>query len=100
VLLGGWQLQTIISFRSGIPFTPIITRDVANTGVGSQRPARLGACRYTGSLSQYFDVTAFAVPANFTYGNSGADICRSDLSKASAAVTEPERLRRKVCALN
>jgi len=23
-------------------------------------------------------VTAFAVPANFTYGNSGANICRSD----------------------
>lgn len=46
--------------------------------MGSQRPVRLGSCRNTGSLSQYFDVTAFAVPANFTYGNSGADICRSD----------------------
>lgn len=66
-LLGGWQLQTLISFRSGVPYTPIISRDVANTGVGNQRPVRLGSCRNTGSLLQYFDVTEFAVPANFSF---------------------------------
>ncbi|MFL6452002.1 MAG: carboxypeptidase regulatory-like domain-containing protein [Bryobacteraceae bacterium] len=77
-LLGGWQLQNLISFRSGIPYTPVISRDVANTGAGNQRPIRLGACQNTGLLSPYFNVTAFAVPANFIYGNSGANICRSD----------------------
>jgi hypothetical protein len=35
---GGWQLQTIIVLRSGAPHAPIVSTDVANTGVGSQRP--------------------------------------------------------------
>ncbi len=37
-LFGGWQLQGILIFRSGVPFTPTVSRDVANTGVGGQRP--------------------------------------------------------------
>ncbi len=31
---GGWQAQSIINFRSGLPFTPTVSRDVANTGSG------------------------------------------------------------------
>jgi len=42
-LLGGWQVQTIINFRSGLPFTPTISRDVANDGVANQRPNRIGS---------------------------------------------------------
>ena len=106
-LLGGWQLQTLTSFRSGVPYTPIISRDVANTGVANQRPVRLGACRNTGSLAAYFDVTAFAVPANFTYGNSGADICRSDYQGEvdvslfkQFVVTEASRLQFRAEAFN
>ncbi len=33
-LLGGWQVQTIIVLRSGLPYTPVVGSDVANTGVG------------------------------------------------------------------
>ena len=106
-LLGGWQLQTLLSFRSGVPYTPTISRDVANTGVGSQRPVRLGSCRSTGSLSQYFDVSAFVVPANFTYGNSGANICRSDYQGEvdlslfkQFALTETSRLQFRAEAFN
>ena len=35
-LVAGWQVQGIINYRSGLPFTPTISRDVANTGVGGQ----------------------------------------------------------------
>ena len=31
-LLGGWQAQSIVNYRSGLPFTPTVSRDVANTG--------------------------------------------------------------------
>jgi hypothetical protein len=58
-------------------------------------------------LSQYFDVTAFAVPANFQYGNSGADICRSDYQGEvdlslfkQFALTENSRLQFRAEAFN
>ena len=41
-VIGGWQLQGIMIFRSGVPFTVTMSRDVANTGVGGQRPNRIG----------------------------------------------------------
>src|SRR5262249_1895382 len=37
-VVGGWQLQSIIVLRSGAPYTPVVSSDVAGTGVGSQRP--------------------------------------------------------------
>ena len=81
-VLGGWQVQGIVVLRSGRPFTPTISRDVANTGIGGQRPIRLGSGELSNpSISQWFDKTAFAVPAAFTWGNSGADILREDRFK-------------------
>ena len=78
--IGGWQYQTINNFHSGVPFTPTISRDVANIGVGSQHPniVTRGGCRRTGSLSNYFVLSDFAVPAAYTYGDSGQNICSSD----------------------
>ena len=35
-LVGGWQAQSIINYRSGLPFTPTVCRDVANIGVGGR----------------------------------------------------------------
>jgi len=76
-VLGGWQLQGIVVLRSGRPFTPTISRDVANTGIGGQRPIRIGSGTLSNpTISQWFDKTAFTLPAAFTYGNSGADILR------------------------
>jgi hypothetical protein len=82
-LLGGWQMQGILVLRSGRPFTPTISRDVANTGIGSQRPNRTGSGKLSNpTIANWFDKTAFAVPANYTYGNSGADILREDRFKS------------------
>jgi len=77
--IGGWELQSIIGFRSGTPYTPTISRDAANTGVGGQRPNRLGSGELAHpTLDLAFDKAAFVVPANFTYGNSGGSILRRD----------------------
>ena len=78
-IVGGWQFQNIINYRSGLPYTPTISRDVANIGVGGQRPNRVGS----GALAEptidvWFDKAAFVVPDNFTFGNSGPGILRSD----------------------
>jgi len=81
-LLGGWQIQGIVVLRSGRPFTPTISRDVANTGIGGQRPVRMGSGKLENpTLTNWFDKSAFALPANLTYGNSGANILREDRFK-------------------
>jgi len=78
-VIGGWQLQGFTGFRSGVPYTPTIGRDVANTGVGGQRPNRTGSGKLASpTLDLYFDKNAFVIPANFTYGNSGGSILRRD----------------------
>jgi Carboxypeptidase regulatory-like domain/TonB dependent receptor len=81
-LLGGWQVQGIYIWRSGRPFTPTISTDRANTGVANQRPNRLGSGRLDEpTVEAWFDKTAFAVPAQFTYGDSGGSILREDSYK-------------------
>jgi hypothetical protein len=68
--------------RTGRPFTPTISRDVSNTGIGGQRPNRLsGGTQANPTIANWFDKTAFALPASFTYGNAGADILREDKFK-------------------
>jgi hypothetical protein len=81
-LLGGWQIQGIVVARSGRPFTPTITADRANIGIGGQRPNRLSSGRLDNpTVERWFDVSAFAMPTQFTYGNSGANILREDRFK-------------------
>ena len=75
-LLGGWQLNGIAHFYTGLPFTPISSVNTLN-GSGDQRPDRIGL----GVLSQrtidrYFDLAAFRTPGPFLFGNSGRNILR------------------------
>jgi hypothetical protein len=81
-LLGGWQLQAIAIWRSGRPFTPTISVDRANTGVGGQRPNRTGSgVLDEPTVERWFDTSAFVLPDPFTYGDSGANILREDSYK-------------------
>src|SRR6185369_3154117 len=78
-VLGGWEVAGILSARSGLPFTPTISGDRANTGVGGQRPNRIGDGTLDNpTVSHWFDTDAFAMPAQYTYGNSGRNILRAD----------------------
>jgi hypothetical protein len=77
--LGGWQAQSIINYRSGLPFTPSVSRDVANTSSGGQRPNRIGDGKLDNpTIDAWFDRSAFVVPPDFTYGNTGRGILRGD----------------------
>lgn len=81
-LLGGWQIQGIVGIRSGRPFTPTISTDRANIGVGGQRPNRLRSGKLEhSSVERWFDLSAFVPPDQFTYGNSAANILREDRFK-------------------
>jgi hypothetical protein len=81
-LLGGWQMQGILVLRSGRPYTPTISADRANIGVGGQRPNRLRSGKLEQpTVENWFDKSAFALPDQYTYGNSGANILREDRFK-------------------
>ena len=94
-LVRGWQFAGIVTMRSGLPFTPIIGSDIANTGVGSQRPNVIGTPLTVGTVGCWFYVaantsctqleptakTAFANPAQYTYGDGGRNILRADSLK-------------------
>ena len=79
-VIGGWQLQGIMLFRSGVPYTVTMSRDVANTGVGGQRPNRIGSGKSDSpTLAQWFNPADFVAAPNFTYGNSGLRILSPDI---------------------
>jgi hypothetical protein len=80
-VLGGWHLQTIVVHRSGTPYTPVVSGDRANTGVGGQRPnlnPAGGNPNYVRTLSSWFDKSRYIGAPTFTYGNIHANTLRSD----------------------
>jgi hypothetical protein len=76
-VLGGWSLSNIITAQSGSRFNPTIQADRANTG-RSQRPDRLASGKLEHpTIARWYDVSAFTLPALYTYGNSGRNILLS-----------------------
>ncbi len=76
-LAGGWQLNTITSILTGLPFTPTMQTSALNTGTGSQFPNRIASGVLPSdqrSIDRWFDASAFAAPGQFIYGNSGRNI--------------------------
>ena len=92
-VVGGWTLNGIVSFSSGIPFFVGASGDIAhiaaNTaccalGFGNyERLNFLGGSPYAANKSpaQWLNPAAFAVPAPGTFGNLGRDTLRSDRFK-------------------
>ena len=75
-LFGGWQLSGILTLRSGIPFTVTTSGGITNAG-GADRPNRIADGTLPSgerSIDRWFDVNAFRVQPQYTYGNSGRNI--------------------------
>ena len=74
-MFGGWQINGLLQSQTGLPFTPGLNNPTVNTGTGS-RPNRVASGNLASgqSLSHWFDQTAFATPALYTFGNSGRNI--------------------------
>ncbi len=86
-VLGNWQVNTIVSLRSGLPYTLGVSGDIANTGnanpTGPYERLNLVGNPYLSNPTpgEWFNTAAFAVPAPFTYGNLGRNTFRSDWGK-------------------
>jgi len=77
--LGGWQVNGIVYWRTGLPFTVTQTGQMLSTGVFNNRPDRIGDGRSAEpSVEQWFDTAAFRRTADNTgtFGTAGRNILR------------------------
>ena len=72
-VLGGWSGEGITRAQTGAPLNPRVNQDRANVGRTYQRPNATGLDPNNGpkTTDQWFNVNAFALPAQFTYGSAG-----------------------------
>lgn len=77
-IVGGWALAGVFTDRTGQPFTPTLSSDVANTGISGEWPNRISSGKISNpTAARWFDTKAFTIPTQYTYGNSGRNILRS-----------------------
>ncbi len=79
-MTSGWSLGSIFSIESGMPFTISVFGDTANAGtLLGQNPIRAnvtGARLFpsgTRTTAEWFNRSAFAAPAPYTFGNAGVN---------------------------
>jgi hypothetical protein len=97
-IVGGWQVDAIITVQSGLPFTVGQQQGLLSTGTGN-RPNRIAS----GDLSNptpdhWFDLTAFqpTVDNTGTWGNSGRNILRAPgILLADISIVKNTRLRER-----
>ena len=101
-LAGGWQLNTIGTFLTGLPFTPTMQTNNLNTGTGSQFPNRIASGELpsgTRTIDRWFDASAFVAPAQYVFGNCGTEYPVRPRHKASGPFLVQElRVRREPAA--
>ena len=99
-LLGGWSISTIINLEAGKYFTPTLADGSSLNSTIGLRPDRIGSGEVSNpNRNLWFNPADFAVPALYTYGNSGRSILAGpgyaavDLSLAKAfTITERAKL--------
>jgi hypothetical protein len=110
LIIGGWQLNSITTLQTGLPFTPVMQTSTLNTGSGSQFPNRIASGVLPSSersIHRWFDATAFVAPGQYTFGNSGRNVLygpgtkQVDLSLfKSFALSEKQRIQFRAEAFN
>jgi hypothetical protein len=74
-VLGHWQINGILTARTGQPFTPQLNFSPANSG--DSRPNRIADGNLPSdqrSVARWFDTSAFQAGPNYVFGNAGRNI--------------------------
>jgi carboxypeptidase family protein len=77
--LGGWQVNGIVYWRTGLPLTITQVGQMTSTGIFNNRPDRIGDGQATEpTVEKWFDTSAFQRTADNTgtFGNAGRNILR------------------------
>ncbi|MDQ1472918.1 MAG: hypothetical protein QOJ99_4398 [Bryobacterales bacterium] len=72
-VIGGWEVNGITTMQSGFPLTVTTSQNQCQCGA-INRPNVSRDPRLSGeaqSVNQWFDTTAFSIPAQYTIGNAG-----------------------------
>lgn len=72
VLLGGWQINGILTLRGGLPLSMFTAQNLTGSLGGGSRPNRLRSGRLDASqrsIDRWFDVSAFQPPPQFHFGS-------------------------------
>jgi len=73
-IVSGWQLGAIATFQTGQPFTAVLPFDNPNVGEGTKLPNLIGDPNNgPKTVDNFFNTSAFAQPAPFTFGNERID---------------------------
>ena len=77
---GGWQLSGITTFRTGLPISPELGRDIAGVGIATrQRPATLRSPfvpKGERDVNRWFDGSAYLAPPFGTFAATARNILR------------------------
>ncbi|HEX4021677.1 MAG TPA: carboxypeptidase regulatory-like domain-containing protein [Acidobacteriaceae bacterium] len=79
-ILGNWQENNIFQAYSGLPFMPVTSSDIANTGNGATYETLdiVGNPHLSKRTpAEWFNTAAYKVPAGYTYGTTGRNSLRS-----------------------
>jgi hypothetical protein len=83
-LIGGWDLSGTLMARTGLPVNIVVTRSASQMldGISSnQRPNLVSGVSIIPAggqtITQWWNIAAFAVPAKNTWGNSGRYLGRA-----------------------
>jgi hypothetical protein len=114
-VVGGWNLNGVLSLNSGTPFDIGSGKDIANTGnynygngYGYERADVVGPLYpATKTPQEWFNTSSFVYPQPFTFGDLGRDTLRSDWFKnfdfsifKQLPITESKRLEFRVEMFN
>lgn len=83
-IIGNWQINTILSLTSGLPFTLVTAGDIANTGNSGnyERLNKVGTLSLPNKgKAEWFNTAGVAVPQQYTYGDLGRNGLRADWFK-------------------
>jgi hypothetical protein len=72
-VLGGWQLGSIVTWRSGFPINPTDGINRANTNIGVDRPDATGLSQSLANptAAKWFNTGAFILQPLYSFGNAG-----------------------------
>jgi hypothetical protein len=80
-ILGNWQLNNFFTARSGLPFTPTISSDIANTGnvgwSGYEHANLVGDPHKNVAKGFGFNPSAYTAPTIYTFGTAGRNSLRA-----------------------
>jgi outer membrane receptor protein involved in Fe transport len=95
-LVAGWEFSGITRWMSGSPFSPVVANGgaILNSDCCTLRPNREGSGTLDNpTRDRWFDASAFTLPGQYQFGNSGRNILRGpSFSSADWALAKKFRI--------